>query len=335
MFRDAIWSVVVVCTAAVAFVVGQHHDDLDFGWPKDVRGASAFAPSMAVNQPAAIVAGTAPRPAVQSAAEAPPRRPEPSVAKGQAAAILTDDRGLRDAPRSLPASAAPSALAAKPAWVRDGRSASDATIRSLQGELKRLGCYDGPIDGDWGPASHFAAAKFTRAVNAALPTDAPDEALLALSRQYAGPACNGLATSDIVTAATKPAWQANVTPAGTTAAPGPTVGTRADDPAQAHSPAQATTAPRVVRTDGSLYAPSTTTEEPSMALGVDPTTTAALSAASTGSITGGSDARLESPTTRPRLVRPAEQRAKRSSRGRASRKHWTQRAFQTMNLDGS
>ena len=316
-------------------MVGQHHDDLNFGWPKNVRGASAFAPSVAVDQPATVAAGTAAQASVTGASEGSPRRPEPSVAKDQAAAILTDDRGLRHAPRSLPASAGPSVLAAKSAWVRDGRSASDATIRSLQGELKRLGCYDGPIDGDWGPASHFAAAKFTRAVNAALPTDAPGEAVLALSRQYAGPACNGLAASDMVTAATKPAWQANVTPAGITAAPGSTVGTRADDPAQTQSPAQATTVPRVVRTDGSLYAPSTTTEEPSMALGVDPTTTAALSAASTGSITGGSDARLESPTAQPRLVRPAEQRAKRSSRGRASRKHWTQRAFQTMNLDGS
>mgnify|MGYP001825162433 CR=1 FL=1 len=335
MFRDAIWSVVVVCTAAIAFVVGQHHDDLNFGWPKNVRGASAFAPSVAVDQPATVAAGTAAQASVTGASEGSPRRPEPSVAKDQAAAILTDDRGLRHAPRSLPASAGPSVLAAKSAWVRDGRSASDATIRSLQGELKRLGCYDGPIDGDWGPASHFAAAKFTRAVNAALPTDAPGEAVLALSRQYAGPACNGLAASDMVTAATKPAWQANVTPAGITAAPGSTVGTRADDPAQTQSPAQATTVPRVVRTDGSLYAPSTTTEEPSMALGVDPTTTAALSAASTGSITGGRNAALKSPTTQPRLVRPAEQRAKRSSRGRASRKHWTQRAFQTMNLDGS
>ena len=333
MVRDAFWSVIVVCTAAIAFVAGRHNVDLDFDWPKNVREASSFAPSMAPDRTAAIAAGTAPLAAVPSATEAPSRRPEPSVAKEQAATIVTDDRGLRDAPRSLPASVEPSALATKPAWVHDGRSASDVTIRSLQRELRRLGCYDGPIDGDWGPASHFAAAKFTHAVNAALPTDSPDAALLALSRQYAGPACNDLTASNIVTAATKPAWQTSVTPAGIASAPVSTDGTRTNDPTQTHGLAHATAMPRVVRTDGSLYGPARTAEEPSMALGVGPT--AALSAASTGSVTGGTDGRLESQYTQPRLERPAPQRAKRSSRRRASRKHWTQRAFQTMNLDGS
>jgi peptidoglycan hydrolase-like protein with peptidoglycan-binding domain len=55
-------------------------------------------------------------------------------------------------------------------------------IRDLQSELKRLGCYPGPIDGDWGPASRYAAARFTGAVNAALQVDKPEPALLALTR---------------------------------------------------------------------------------------------------------------------------------------------------------
>jgi hypothetical protein len=64
-----------------------------------------------------------------------------------------------------------------------------AIVRNLQSELRRVGCYNGRIDGDWGPASRFAMATFTRSVNAALPTDKPDHVLLALVQRHAGSAC--------------------------------------------------------------------------------------------------------------------------------------------------
>lgn len=79
-----------------------------------------------------------------------------------------------------------------------------AMIRALQRELARHGCYNGAIDGDWGPASRYAASVFTQAVNAALPTDKPDVVLLALARRHYGGACTGERTSDITTAATGP-----------------------------------------------------------------------------------------------------------------------------------
>lgn len=73
--------------------------------------------------------------------------------------------------------------------VRPSPANAGALASRLQTELRRVGCYTGRIDGDWGPASRFAMAKFTRSVNAALPTAEPDEILLSLVRRHAGFAC--------------------------------------------------------------------------------------------------------------------------------------------------
>ena len=55
-----------------------------------------------------------------------------------------------------------------------------ALTRDLQRELKRVGCYDGKIDGDWGTGSRMAMKTFTERVNATIPVDEPDDILLAL-----------------------------------------------------------------------------------------------------------------------------------------------------------
>ena len=55
-----------------------------------------------------------------------------------------------------------------------------ALIRDIQSELKRVGCYYGKIDGNWGPASKRAIIKFIAEVNASLPTQNPDFILLSL-----------------------------------------------------------------------------------------------------------------------------------------------------------
>lgn len=52
--------------------------------------------------------------------------------------------------------------------------------RELQRELRRVGCYDGEINGSWTPASRRAMKVFTDRVNASLPTDRPDYILLRL-----------------------------------------------------------------------------------------------------------------------------------------------------------
>lgn len=64
-----------------------------------------------------------------------------------------------------------------------------ASALDLQQELKRVGCYHGYLDGDWGPASRRAMQAFLTKVNASLPVDQPDDILLALLRSQPDGAC--------------------------------------------------------------------------------------------------------------------------------------------------
>jgi peptidoglycan hydrolase-like protein with peptidoglycan-binding domain len=52
--------------------------------------------------------------------------------------------------------------------------------RTLQAGLRRAGCYNGSVNGSWGPESRQAMTRFLSAVNAALPVSEPDEVLVAL-----------------------------------------------------------------------------------------------------------------------------------------------------------
>ena len=65
----------------------------------------------------------------------------------------------------------------------------DELVRNIQRELKRVGCYAGDVDGDWGPGSRRAMVNFTDRVNASLPVDHPDFILLTLLRGHSGAAC--------------------------------------------------------------------------------------------------------------------------------------------------
>jgi len=62
-------------------------------------------------------------------------------------------------------------------------------IRDLQTELKRVGCYDGDVNGQWGAAAKKAMATFTDRVNASLPYEQPDFILLTLVQGHKGRAC--------------------------------------------------------------------------------------------------------------------------------------------------
>jgi hypothetical protein len=64
-----------------------------------------------------------------------------------------------------------------------------ALTRDLQRELKRVGCYDGEIDGHWGTGSRMAMKTFTERVNATLPVDEADYILLALVQGQKDKAC--------------------------------------------------------------------------------------------------------------------------------------------------
>jgi hypothetical protein len=72
------------------------------------------------------------------------------------------------APRS--GDAVPSRTAAIP---RD----RDSLARELQKELRRVGCYEGKLNGVWTPATRRAMKTFTDRVNATLPVDEPDAVL--------------------------------------------------------------------------------------------------------------------------------------------------------------
>ena len=61
--------------------------------------------------------------------------------------------------------------------------------RVLQEELRRVGCYHGEIDGDWGPMSKRAMSAFNERVNARLPVDSPDHILLRMVRGFNGRGC--------------------------------------------------------------------------------------------------------------------------------------------------
>lgn len=64
-----------------------------------------------------------------------------------------------------------------------------ARALDVQQELKRVGCYHGYLDGDWGPGSRRAMQAFLDKVNATLPVDQPDDILLALLRSHADDSC--------------------------------------------------------------------------------------------------------------------------------------------------
>ena len=75
----------------------------------------------------------------------------------------------------------------QPAWQGGGRQLP--ITRELQGELQRVGCYGGAVDGYWSPLSQRSAKAFVEGVNAHLPVGEPDVALLALVRATRSTVC--------------------------------------------------------------------------------------------------------------------------------------------------
>ncbi len=62
-------------------------------------------------------------------------------------------------------------------------------VRDLQRELKRVGCFDGEVNGTWNPLTKKAMIAFTDRVNATLPLDEPDYILLTLVQGHGSQAC--------------------------------------------------------------------------------------------------------------------------------------------------
>jgi hypothetical protein len=55
-----------------------------------------------------------------------------------------------------------------------------SVTRAVQAELKRAGCYSGPVNGVWSASTRAGMGEFATRVNARLPVDRPDPVLLAL-----------------------------------------------------------------------------------------------------------------------------------------------------------
>jgi hypothetical protein len=65
----------------------------------------------------------------------------------------------------------------------------DTIGRELQRELRRVGCYEGELNGMWTPMTRQAMKAFTDRVNATLPVDEPDSILLTLVQAYPDRVC--------------------------------------------------------------------------------------------------------------------------------------------------
>ena len=68
-------------------------------------------------------------------------------------------------------------------------------VSALQRELKRVGCDPGEVDGEWGPNSRDALAKFAKNANVALDIDGPSETALAAIVGRKDQVCSALIAS--------------------------------------------------------------------------------------------------------------------------------------------
>lgn len=80
----------------------------------------------------------------------------------------------------------------KPAGSSSARYENSVSItRAVQRELKRAGCYSGPVNGVWSASTRAAMGEFTARVNARLPVDRADPVLLALLETHNKISCTG------------------------------------------------------------------------------------------------------------------------------------------------
>jgi hypothetical protein len=117
-------------------------------------------------RPSADLVVPKPQPAFRPIASASARAAEPL--SGFSAPVV-----VTVAPRPTEVTAAQS----RPAAVPKDR---DALARELQKELRRVGCYDGELNGVWTPMTRRAMKAFTDRVNATLPVDEPDAVLFTM-----------------------------------------------------------------------------------------------------------------------------------------------------------
>lgn len=112
-------------------------------------------------------------------------QPAERTVEARATVSSTGELRVTNGVRSTAPIATPRLAATQPA---DDASRYEL-VRSLQRELRRVGCYWGEIDGSWGGASKRSMIAFNERVNSALPIEQPDYILLSLVQGHTGQAC--------------------------------------------------------------------------------------------------------------------------------------------------
>lgn len=102
-------------------------------------------------------------------------------------------------PVGEPVAMRPLPLVRSPDATRFAPTDRHALSRQIQKELARLSCYEGALNGVWTPATRESMRTFLVAVNAQLPTDQPDEALLSLLQAQQDATCGAPSSPDKTT----------------------------------------------------------------------------------------------------------------------------------------
>lgn len=95
----------------------------------------------------------------------------------------------------VPISSATSEVELRKAQTRVAQRQADmdaqqVLTRSIQQELRRVGCYGGPVDGYWSDSTRNAMGTFTQGLNVKLPLNAPDYILLTMLQGQRTPSCS-------------------------------------------------------------------------------------------------------------------------------------------------
>src|SRR5581483_2982711 len=165
--------VLILSGLAVAAYVIPPDDATDAAAPGQRTDIAKGSPvQQQVASPERTIVAPQPRPAF---------RPVPSAAQGRAAETAPAAAAAQGTPAlSTPLVVTLAPRMSEPPAPRITIPKGEALTRELQKELRRVGCYDGEINGAWTPSTRRAMKAFTDRLNASLPVDAPDPVLYAL-----------------------------------------------------------------------------------------------------------------------------------------------------------
>jgi hypothetical protein len=126
----------------------------------------------------------------QAVAAAQPAGVHLSREQPQAAPLVA-----RQLPAPIPPSSIPEPIRVAPATVEQ------ELTRSIQHELKRVGCYGGSADGVWNDGTHAAMVAFNDSVSVQVAVNGPERLLLTLLQGHGTRACPASGTASVLAGA--------------------------------------------------------------------------------------------------------------------------------------